>query len=63
MLLRIQCCHQKRQNRKKRNQLFSQNIFYENHNFPKKVQIFGKNDIYFWILDVLPVSLTTDLPV
>ena len=34
--LRIQCCHKKCQNRKKKNQLFSQNIF-------NKIAIFKKN--------------------
>ena len=36
ILLRIQCCRKKCQNRKKKNQLFSQNIF-------NKIAIFKKN--------------------
>ena len=53
------------QNRKKKNQLFFQNIFNEiyNRHFFKKRQIFRKYKVYFQILEVLPVILTTYLPV
>ena len=62
ILLQIQCCHQKCQNRKKKNQLFSKNIFNKIVIF-KKIQIFRKQKVYFQILEVLPVILTTYLPV
>ena len=63
MSLRIQCCHKKCQNRKKKNQLFFQNIFNEIAIFFLKIQIFRKYKVYYQILEVLPVILTTHLPV
>ena len=51
------------QNRKKKNQLFSQNIFNKSPFFFKKIQIFRKYKVYFQILEILPVILTTYLPV
>ena len=50
------------QNRKKKNQLFFQNIFNEIA-ILKKIQIFRKYKVYFQILEVLLVILTTYLPV
>ena len=35
----------------------------QNHHFLKKIQIFKKHKVYFQILEVLPVILTTYLPV
>ena len=61
--LRIQCCNKKCQNRKKKNELFFQNIFNKIAIFLKKIQIFRKYKFYFQILEVLPVILTTYLPV
>ena len=52
----------KYQNRKKKNQLFFQNIF-KKIAILKKKQIFKKFKVYFQILEVLPVILTTYLPV
>ena len=48
---------------RKKNQLFIQNIFNEIVIFKKKIQIFRKYKVYFQILEVLPVILTTYLPV
>ena len=45
-----------------KNQLFFQNIFNKIAIF-FKIQIFRKYKVYFQILDVLPVILTTYLPV
>ena len=39
---------------------FTKSIFITH--FPKKIQTFTKNKIYFWILEVLPVILSTYLP-
>ena len=50
------------QNRKKKNQLFFQNIF-NKIAILKKIQIFRKYNVYFQILEVLPVILATYLPV
>ena len=47
---------------RKKNQLFSQNVFKKIAIF-KKIQICRKHNVYFQILDVLPVILTTYLPV
>ena len=62
ILLRIQCCHQKCQNRKRKISIFSK-IFFTKSPIFRKVQIFRKNKIYFQILEVLPVILTTYLPI
>ena len=51
------------QNRKKKNQLFFQNIFNNIAIFFKKILIFGKHKVYFQLLEVIPVILTTYLPV
>ena len=48
---------------RKKNQLFFQNIFNKIAIFFKKIQIFRKYKVYFQILEVLPVILTTYLPV
>ena len=45
------------------NELFFQNIFKQNRHFFKKRQIFRKYKVYFQILVVLTVILTTYLPV
>ena len=42
---------------------FSQNIFKKIAIFFKKIKIFRKHKVYFQILGVLPVILTTYLPV
>ena len=47
---------------RKKNQLFFQNIFNKIAIF-KKIQNFRKYKVYFQILEVLPVILTTYLPV
>ena len=60
ILLRIQCCHQKCQNRKKKK---IPKYFLTKSPFFTKVQNFRKANIYFWILEVHPVILTTYLPV
>ena len=46
-----------------KNQLFFQNIFNKIDIFFKKILIFRKHKVYFQILEVLPVILTTYLPV
>ena len=46
-----------------KNQLFSLNIFNKIAIFLKKIQIFRKHKVYFQILEVLPVILTTYLAV
>ena len=42
---------------------FFSKIFSTKSPFFKKIQIFGKYKVYFQILEVLPVILTTYLPV
>ena len=42
---------------------FFPKYFQQNHHFLKKLQIFRKYKVYFQILDILPVILTTYLPV
>ena len=42
---------------------FFSKIFSTKSPFCKKIQIFRKNKVYFHILEVLPVTLTTYLPV
>ena len=42
---------------------FFPKYFQENRYFLTKLQIFRKHKVYFQILDVLPVILTTYLPV
>ena len=42
---------------------FFPKIFLTKSPFFKKIQIFGKHKVYFQILEVLPVILTTYLPV
>ena len=59
--LRIQCCHKKCQNRKKKIKFFPK-IFLQNRHL-KKIQIFRKHKVHFRILEVLPVILATYLPV
>ena len=53
----------KKSKSKEKNQLFSQNIFNKIAIFLKKIQIFRKYKVYFQILEVLSVILTTYLPV
>ena len=48
---------------RKKNQLFSQNIFNKIAIFLKKIQTFRKHNVYYQILEILPVILTTYLPV
>ena len=60
------CCAsnaaKKCQNRKKKNQIFPK-IFSTKSPFFKKIGILNKHKVYFQILEVLPVILTTYLPV
>ena len=42
---------------------FFSKYFQQNRHFFKKMQIFRKHKVYFQILEVLPVILTTYLPV
>ena len=42
---------------------FFPNYFQQNRHFLQKIQIFRKLKVYFQILKVLPVILTTYLPV
>ena len=42
---------------------FFPKYFLRNRHFLKKIQIFRKYKVYFHILEVLPVILTTYLPV
>ena len=42
---------------------FFPKYFQQNRYFKKKIQIFRKFKVYFQILEVLPVILTTYLPV
>ena len=42
---------------------FFPKYFQQNRHFLKKIQIFRKHKVYFQILEVLPVILTTYLPV
>ena len=42
---------------------FFPKYFQQNRHFFKKIQIFRKYNVYFQILEVLPVILTTYLPV
>ena len=46
-----------------RKNLFFPKYFQQNRHFSKKIQILEKNKVYFRILEVLPVILTTYLPV
>ena len=46
-----------------KNLLLTKNIFHEDRNFPPKIQIFSNKYIYFRILEVLSVVLTTYLSV
>ena len=48
---------------RKKSTFFSKYYFYQNRHFLKKIQIFRKHKVYFQILEVLPVILTTYLPV
>ena len=47
---------------RKKNQLFPK-ILSTKSPFLKKIQIFRKHKVYFQILEVLPVILTTYLPI
>ena len=49
-------------NRRKKINFFPK-IFSTKSPFIKKIQIFRKHKVYFQILEVLPVTLTTYLPV
>ena len=60
--LRIQSCHKKCQNRKKKINFFSK-IFSTKSPFLKKILIYRKHKVYFQILEVLSVILTIYLPV
>ena len=51
------------QSRKKKNQLFSQNIFNKIAILKKKYRFLKKHKVYFQILEVLSVILTTYVPV
>ena len=42
---------------------FFPKYFQQNRHFLKKIQIFRKYKVYFQILEILPVILTTYLPV
>ena len=42
---------------------FFPKYFQQNRHLKKKIQIFRKYNVYFQILEVLPVILTTYLPV
>ena len=42
---------------------FFSKYFQQNRHFLKKIQIFRKHKVYFEILEVFPVILTTYLPV
>ena len=42
----------------KKSTFFAKN-FQQNRNFPKKIQIFRRDKVYFHILEVLPIILTT----
>ena len=42
---------------------FLKKYFQQNRHFFKKIQIFSKHNVYFQILEVIPVILTTYLPV
>ena len=48
---------------RKKKSTFFQNYFQQNGHFLKKILIFRKHKVYFQILEVLPVILTTYLPV
>ena len=50
------------QNRKKKKSTFFPKYFQQNRHL-KKIQILRKYKVYFQILEVLPVILTTYLPV
>ena len=47
----------------KKNPIFFPKYFQQNRHFLKKIQIFRRCKVYFQILKVLPVILTTYLPV
>ena len=47
----------------KKNSTFFPKYFQQNRHLLKKIQIFKKHKAYFQILEVLPVILTTYLPV
>ena len=51
------------QNCKKKKSTFFPKYFQQNRHFFKKIQNFRKYKVYFHILEVLPVILTTYLPV
>ena len=61
ILLRIQCCHKNVKIARKKSTFF-QKYFQQNCHL-KKNPIFRKHKVYFQILEVLPVILTTYLPV
>ena len=61
--LRIQCCHKKMSKSQEKKSTFFPKYFQQNRHFLKKMQIFRKYKVYFQILEVLPVILTTYLPV
>ena len=48
---------------KEKKSTFFLKYFQQNRHFKKKIQIFRKYKVYFQILEVLPVILTTYLPV
>ena len=50
------------QNRKKKKSTFFPKYFQQNRHFKKKYRFFRKFKVYFQILEVLPVILTTYLP-
>ena len=62
ILLRIQCCHKKMSKSQEKKQTFFPKYFQQNRHF-KKIEIFRKYKVYFQIFEVLPVNLTTYLPV
>ena len=63
VVLRIQCCHKKMSKSQEKNSTFFLKYFQQNRHFLKTLQIFRKHKVYFQILEVLPVILTTCLPV
>ena len=48
---------------RKKKSTFFKKYFQQNRHFSKKVQICRKQKVYFQILEILPVILTTYLPV
>ena len=61
--LRIQCCHKKMSKSQEKKSTFFPKYFQQNRDFLKKIQIFRKYKVYFQILEIFPVILTTYLPV